>query len=187
MSKTLERAADPRPLARALLATLEADSDNRASEPTFAELAMPWVERRWATHRDARHDVGRMRAHLIPLFGDDRLTEITVARVRQYIEHKQATLSGGTIERTLALLSRLFNELIERGHAAENPVGQMDRFSRRAARSRHDPRAVPFLRRKQDIARLYRALPLLTLCGGRTARCSRLACWPGCAPARSSR
>ena len=29
-----------------------------------------------------------------------------------------ATLSGRTIERTLALLSRFFNEPIERGHAA---------------------------------------------------------------------
>ncbi len=149
---------DPRALARALLASLEAEIDGE--EETFAELAVPWVERRRLTLRDARHDVGRMNNHLIPFFGAELPSAITPALVRRYIEHKQATLSGGTIERTLALLSRFFNDQLEANTiTTENPVTRLDRHSRRAARSRHDPRRVPFLRRKEDIARLYRALP----------------------------
>ena len=66
---------DPRALAQALVEALGAEA--AGTEQRFAELALPWVEKRWATHRSARHDVGRMRGHLIPFFGQERVSSIT--------------------------------------------------------------------------------------------------------------
>jgi integrase len=133
--------------------------NERATRVTFAALAAPWVAARKRTHRSARHDIGRMHRHLIPFFGEYAPDEIDTPLLRRYLAAKRDQIGGATLQRTLALLSCFFNDLVEDGLAAENPVARLSRRTRRQASSRHDPRRVPYLRTRDDIVRVYRALP----------------------------
>lgn len=156
-------------LAQTILTKVEGDivagrydldrKDVARTEPPFKDLADPWVEARKDTHRSARHDIGRMRNHLIPFFGEYRLAEIDAALVKKYIGQKRGALGGGGLDRTLALLSRFFNEKIEEGAPIVNPVSRLDRQTRRLARSQHDPKRTPFLRSKDAIRQVYMGFP----------------------------
>lgn len=130
-------------------------------EPTFTEVAEPWAKKRRTSHRAGRHDVGRMQNHLIPFFGKHTVRHISEnpGLVKAYIESKQGVISGGTIKRTLALLSRFYNDQIEGGAKLRNPVLALDKTTRRRVRSTHDPRKTPFLRTKDEIRKVYLALP----------------------------
>ena len=149
---------------------LEDESGQQAEEPTFKEIAEPWAERRLETHADGRHDVGRMRNHLTPFFGPYRLSELdgNTGLVKRYIETKEREkdpkkkIGKATLQRPLALLSRFFNDYSEDGMSMRNPVSMLDRATRCRARSDHDPRMTPFLKRKKDIRRVFLALPQAT-------------------------
>ena len=124
---------------------LEDESGQQAEEPTFKEIAEPWAERRLETHVDGRHDVGRMRNHLTPFFGPYRLSELdgNTGLVKRYIETKEREkdpkkkIGKATLQRTLALLSRFFNDYSEDGMSMRNPVSMLDRATRRRARPDH--------------------------------------------------
>ena len=161
---------DLRKLAARTLAQLELDiaegragfeKEEHAEEPMplFEDVAVDWAEARKKTHRSGGHDHQRMKRHLLPVFRGLRLDEITTGQVRRLIDIKQKTLSPATVERCLALLSRFFNEQIERDMPLRNPVAALDRATRRRVRSTHDPRKTPFLRTKEEIRQLYLALP----------------------------
>jgi integrase len=132
------------------------------NNPVFADVGPGWAEDRRSTHRAARHDISRMRRHLVPFFGRYRLSRIDTPVVKRYIRQKRADgLSASTIEKTLAVLSRFYNDQIEDGLAhLQNPVAGLDRATRRLARSTHDPKKVPFLRTKGEIRSVYLHLPV---------------------------
>ena len=127
--------------------------------PLFEDVAVSWAKARKKTHRSGGHDHQRMKRHLLPVFMGLRLDEITTGQVRRLIDIKQEELSPATVERCLALLSRFYNEMIERDMPLRNPVAALDRATRRRVRSTHDPRKTPFLRTKEEIRQVYLTLP----------------------------
>jgi integrase len=58
----------------------------------------------------------------------------------------------------VAVLSSLFEDLLERGLAAHNPCRRMPKSLLRQMRSDHDPKTTPFVERLADVRRLYLAL-----------------------------
>ena len=136
------------------------EEEAEAPMPLFEEVAPTWAEARKKTHRSGGHDYQRMKRHLLPVFRGLRLDEITTGQVRRLIDIKQKELSPATVERCLALLSRFYNDMIERDMPLRNPVAALDRATRRRVRSTHDPRKTPFLRTKGEIRQVYLALPM---------------------------
>jgi integrase len=65
-----------------------------------------------------------------------------------------------TIALRVRLLSTLFTDLVEQGHVTEHPVKNLPRATKRLVRNAHDPKdTTPFLQSKEDIRRVFLALP----------------------------
>lgn len=85
----------------------------------------------------------------------------------------------------MRLLSTLYADLIDDGHAARNPIRELPRKTRRLFRAAHDPKTTPFVEDQRDIGRIFLALPepaniayaLGALAGLRTGECLGLR-WP---------
>lgn len=130
-----------------------------AIDTLFSDLALGWADKRLETHRRGKDDRWRMRKHLEPFFAKLRVREIDVAAVRAFIDHgRRGGLGPTTIQHCVRLLGRFLNELVLEGKLPSNPVFCLDRATRRLFRPTHDPRKTPFIRKKEDIAALYRAL-----------------------------
>ncbi len=126
--------------------------------PTLAELAGPWLTRRKETHAAGAEDGSRWRKHLAPHFGDFRPDQLDDARLRAWIEAKRAELAPGTIRVCVAVLSSLYEDLLERRLASRNPARHLPKSMLRLVRPDHDPRTTPFLERLEDVRRVYLAL-----------------------------
>jgi len=130
-----------------------------AIDIVFSKLALPWADKRVETHRRGKDDRWRMRKHLEPFFGERSVGEIDVAAIRAFIDHGRTKRVGPTtVQHCVRLLGRFLNELVMEGKLPANPVFRLDRATRRLFRPTHDPRKTPYLRRKEDIAAIYRAL-----------------------------
>ncbi len=125
--------------------------------PTLGELAKPWLERRKLTH--GAEDGYRWRGHLAPSLGHLRPDEVDAATIRALVESKRAELAPGTIRVVIAVLSSLYEDLLERGMAARNPARHLPKSILRLMRSDHDPRTVPFVERLEDVRRIYLGMP----------------------------
>lgn len=126
--------------------------------PPLAELAKDWLQRRAETHAAGKEDASRWRKHLAPWFGHLRPGEVDTARLRAFVEAKRGEIKPGTIRVTLAVLSSLFEDLLERGVARSNPARHMPKSLLRLIRPDHDPRTTPFMEKLEDVRRLYLAL-----------------------------
>jgi integrase len=148
------------------LALLRAEAMNRrlgiAADPrltpTLAELAKPWLTRREETHAAGKEDASRWRKHLEPWFGHLRPDEVDTARLRTFVEAKREEIKPGTIRVTLAVLSSLYEDLLERGVASRNPARHMPKSLLRLVRPDHDPRTTPFVEKLEDVRRVFLAL-----------------------------
>ena len=130
-----------------------------AIDTPFSDLALSWADKRLETHRRGKDDRWRMRKHIEPFFAKLRVREIDVAAVRAFIDHgRRGGLGPTTIQHCVRLLGRFFNELVLKGKLPSNPVFCLDRATRRLFEPTRDPRKTPFIRKKEDIAALYRAL-----------------------------
>ena len=128
--------------------------------PTLGKLAAEWLQRRKGTHRSAGDDEGRWRLHLKPRLEHYRPDEVDPALLRSIIEEKLAAkLSSSTARLLMRLLSTFYSDLVERGIATRNPVKALPRATRRLIRPAHDPRTTPFLQQRDDIRRIFLALP----------------------------
>lgn len=128
--------------------------------PPLAKLAEAWLERREKTHRSWRDDKSRWNKHLKPAFGSRRPDDLDEADLRRFIEAKlSGGMNPGTVQLCIRLLSTFYAELVEQGHADDNPVRKLPRSTRRLYRSTHDPRTTPFLRSQNDVRRVFQALP----------------------------
>lgn len=167
-----KRIGADRVLAKRVLAKIEADilagqhglgpeSGAVVAFPLFADVIVSWAEKRRETHRAATADVGRVKHHLLPFFGRMRLDEIGTADVRTFIERSRRRIGAQTIIHCLHLLSRFYNERIEDGENLANPVARLGRASRKMVGLKHDPRRTPYLKTKNDIRKLFLALPPL--------------------------
>lgn len=141
--------------------------------PLFRDVALDWAKDRRTTtikhadfgevqaKRNGAHDDQRMRKYLEPFFGNMRLDQIGTPEVWRFIKaRRRAGLSGATVERLVALLSRFFNDMRQtQGIDVPNPVAALDPTERRKlARGDHDPSKTPFLRTKDQIRAVYREL-----------------------------
>jgi integrase len=139
--------------------------------PLFKDVALEWSkDRRDATKlhpqfgevkivRNGDHDHQRMVKYLAPFFGKMHLDQIGPPEIWRFVRaRRREGLSGATVERLLALLSRLFNSLPQTlGLTLVNPVELLDKTTRKdLARSEHDPKSTPFLRTKAQIRAVYR-------------------------------
>jgi integrase len=140
--------------------------------PTLAELAKDWLKRRKATHAAGEEDGSRWRKHLDPAFGHLRPDELDDARIRAFVESKRRTkrqapgarapkdgkLAPGTLRVVIAVLSSLYEDLLERKLASRNPARHLPKSILRLVRSDHDPKTTPFVERLADVRRIYLAL-----------------------------
>ena len=148
------------------LTILRAESINRrlgaaadpSLTPTLSELAGPWLERRKLTHAAGAEDASRWRRHLEPFVGHLRPDEVDDARIRALVEAKRGELKPGTMRVALAVLSSLYEDLLERKLAARNPARHLPKSILRMVRPDHDPETTPFLERIEDVRRVFLAL-----------------------------
>ncbi len=125
-------------------------------EPMCGELLQKWAA--GLRNRSAKDDHCRLRLHVMPRFGESRLSEVTLAALMRWIDDQRAAgkLSDATIRHNLNLVSRFFSWAIERGHAQFNPVRQIPTGKRPQMSAKKD---VPWLQ-DDDLARqLIRELP----------------------------
>ena len=117
---TLPAPIDGDAIAVSTLTRLAADPRRRNLARKAEERAHPprLPARRAALHAHARHHQRRRAAPGRPQ-GGDRLGALSCARV----EHA----ASSTIRRRLAALSSLYKHLVRHGHAARNPVGEVER------------------------------------------------------------
>lgn len=128
--------------------------------PTLGELVEGFLTDRKKTHRAGDEDGYRWRKHLAPHFAKLRPGEVDTATIRRFIMAKlDEGANPATVRIYVAILSALFNRLVEDGKAAKNPALSLPKSVRRLIRPTHDPRTTPFLERTEDIRRVYLALP----------------------------
>ena len=123
--------------------------------PTLSELARPWLERRKVTHAAGEEDGSRWRRHLEPAFGHLRPDQVDTARIRAFVEGRKGVIAPGTIRVVVAVLSSLYEDLLERRLAAFNPCRRLPKTLLRQMRSTHDPKTTPFVEKLADVRRLY--------------------------------
>jgi integrase/recombinase XerD len=127
---------------------------------TLAVLAEEWLARRDATHRAARDDRHRWTNHLEPLIGDLEPDAVDTGLLRKIVERKLGEkLASATVLLLMRLLSTFYTDLIEQGHATKNPVRMLPRSTKRLIRPSHDPKTTPFVEKRADIVRIFKALP----------------------------
>jgi integrase len=94
--------------------------------PTFHEFASAWLasiskQIRPGTLLDYEN---QLRVHLLDFFKDHLLTEITVAEVDRYREHKvsEGLIGASTINKTITRLGQILEVAVERELIARNPA-----------------------------------------------------------------
>ena len=102
--------------------------------PTFHVFASEWLQSRLdeglsrvdegLRARTVEHLRWALTGHLLPHFADFPLDRITVEEVDRYARSKarEGRLSGGSINKTLALLSTIMERAVEYGHVGTNPA-----------------------------------------------------------------
>jgi integrase len=145
--------------------------------PTFGALVGEWLDDRKAQgRRSVDDDRRRWNRHLAPLlahrrpdasidigFLDRMITDLRSPPVGSLDPRgrPKKVLSPGTTQRIVHLLSAFYGWLGKHQGVPNNPVRALkgDGDIRDLLRSTHDPKRVPFLKRKEDVAALFQALP----------------------------
>lgn len=127
---------------------------------TLNEHAERWLEARRRTHRAAYEDANRWENHFKPGIGRLKPDQVDVSTLKKFIASKgDEGLSSTTINLLIRLLSSLFSDLVEDGHAKLNPCRQLSRTTRRKLlKPAHDPKNTPFLGSMADVRRVHEAL-----------------------------
>lgn len=145
--------------------------------PTFGSFVDDWIaDRKAKGRRSADDDRRRWNRYLAPLLADRRLDEkVDTGFLDRMITdlrnppvgssdpwgHPRKPLSPATAQRVVHLLSAFYVWLGKHHGVTTNPVRALkgDGDIRDLLRSTHDPKRVPFLKRKEDVAALFQALP----------------------------
>ena len=95
-------------------------------EPTFHEFASDWLRSRTPELRPATVQAYRYElvGHLLPFFAGHLVSEITVAEVDRYREHKlrEGAIAGSYLNSTITRLGSILDVADERGLIDRNPV-----------------------------------------------------------------
>lgn len=128
-------------------------------KPDLQALATRWLDSR-VDMASNYHERLRWKNHLAPLVGRLQPNDIEVATLRSMISALRLKgLSKGSVGLCVRLLSSLFGDLVEEGHAKLNPVKMLSRKThQRDLRSGYDSKLTPFVRDAFDIGRIYRGL-----------------------------
>ena len=96
-----------------------------ARRMTFRELAEYWLEN-YSKIENAtsqyKKNKERLKNHLLPFFGDSDITNITPRMIDEYKNTKHESLKKSTINRTLAILKKMFNDAIRWGFIHTSPM-----------------------------------------------------------------
>jgi integrase len=91
--------------------------------PTFKEFVLdsylPWA---YSNKISADSDESKIRIHLLPVFGNVRIDQITTQSLQRYIDQLKLTHTPATCNRHLSLLSRLLKMAVQFGSIAKNPA-----------------------------------------------------------------
>lgn len=157
-----------RELAERALAKVQADGDAKAlglpvapgTAGAVGDYATPFLARRKVTHAEHSTSTGTWRKHLGPAFDTLLPRDVDHGTIRRYIEGKLAAgLAPGTVRIHVALLSSLFEELVEDSVVSKNPARGLPKRLVNLMRPSHDPRTTPFVERLSDVQRIYAGLP----------------------------
>jgi integrase len=124
--------------------------------PRSRELMRSWAAS--LTNRNAVDDRQRLERHLIPVFGDLSVADITLAVVMKWIDDMRAAgkLADGSIRHNLNLLGRFFGWAVLREHATMNPVRLIPSGSRPREVQRRD---TPWLDDDAIVRKVFHELP----------------------------
>jgi len=92
---------------------------------SFKELAAYWLEKYSEISNSPSHyhkNRERLDNHLIPYFGKRDINQITPRMIDEYKQSKLGKLSPATINRTLAILRKMFNDAIRWGFMSSTPM-----------------------------------------------------------------
>lgn len=126
--------------AREVLRKIEGDIVNDTfnllvkQKMSFKEIAEYWLENYSKTNNapsQYRKNRERINLHLIPFFGGRDIRYITPRMIDEYKESKHGMVKPATINRTLAILRKMFNDAIRWGFTASSPM--------RMIRQLHEP------------------------------------------------
>ena len=130
----------------------------RASGP-LTKLVDEWLEARKTTHRSANQDRLRWQKHLRPVLGRYAPDDVDVGMLKRLIHSKLADgMSPATVRLLMRLVSTLYSDLIDDGKATQNPAKLLPKAARKLLKPTYDPKRTPFIQKREDIGRLYRAL-----------------------------
>lgn len=91
--------------------------------PLFREFVLdsylPWA---YSNKISADSDESKIRIHLLPVFGNVRIDQITTQSLQRYIDQLKLTHTPATCNRHLSLLSRLLKMAVQFGSIAKNPA-----------------------------------------------------------------
>jgi integrase len=128
--------------------------------PTLGALSANWLKRRELTHRAAKDDRRRWDKHLAPHFAHLKPADVSHAAIRRFVEDRLAAgLAPGTVGVCVHNLSAFLADLVEQGLAPTNVCRTLPRGTRALFKSDHNPEDTPFVDKRDDIRRIYLALP----------------------------
>ena len=94
-------------------------------EMSFEALADNWLENYSKVHNAPSQyakNKERIRKHLVPFFGKKNIADITPRMVDEYKKSKFNLIEPATINRTLAILRKMFNDAVRWGFLAFSPM-----------------------------------------------------------------
>lgn len=145
----------------------------RLEFPTLAAYSKHWLAVRMAPGHDGKpairswkDDRARLHHYILPFAGERTLDQLQSPRwVKEFIAAVRVRLAPQSIRNCLNAISRMFNDWnqdhADDGMDLKNPVARLDRATRRAIGPKWDPRKTPYLKTRDDIRRVYLALPEL--------------------------
>ena len=160
---SLPTEADARKRLAVVLGDIAAERATRAQlqgKRTLHDLAQKWLKDREATHRSAYDDANRWKNHLEKTLGRLKPNAVTIPVLKAFIASKgRQGLSTTTVNLLVRLLSTLYTDLVEAGHANANPCRQLSKSTRaKYLKPAHDPKRTPFLETMEDVIGVYQAL-----------------------------
>jgi integrase len=119
--------------------------------PTFKDFALnDYMEWAKSMKRSWNADLSKFNNHLIPKFGNRRLTEVTMRDIQLYHAQVRQSHSAGTANRHLSVISKMYKCAIQWGVVERNPCTGVKKFQENNAQQR-------FLS-PDEIRRLYKAM-----------------------------
>jgi len=128
---------------------------NRTKSQTIQELFTTWINTRPPSPTNYGYMV-RFNKHWTELIGNYKPNELNVAILKVAIaDFHLKGLSNSSIGLLFRILSSFMSELLENGQIDQNPVSLLSKKTRKDFISKKDPSKIPFIKKIEDISRIY--------------------------------